>query len=255
MKKVFIYGKINELTATERSFALKSIDHIYENLKIVQDDEHLKYGTDALLLSAFVRGTGKQKAVDLGCGTGVIALALAYLGKAKNTVGIEIQESSAALANESVHINGYSDRVQIIHGDFTAMPSEYFGSFDYAAANPPYMKTESGKANLTDTMNIARHEVGCDVYSLCKAASKLVKFGGYFYTVYRPDRISDLFDALRSNKFEIKRLTFVCARPDLAPCLVLTEAKLGAAAGTNVTPVFFISDEEKMKKIYNGGSL
>ena len=234
---------------------MKTVDYIYENLRIVQDDKHLKYGTDALLLSAFARGGAKSKAVDLGCGNGVIALALAYLGKAKKTVGIELQESSALLARESVAVNSYEDKVEIIQGDFTDMPSEYFGSFDYAVANPPYMKVESGKANFYDTMNIARHEVGCDIYSLCKAASKLVKFGGYLYTVYRPDRITDLFDALRINKFEIKRLTFVCARPDLEPCLVLTEAKLGAAPGVKVTPVFFISDEEKMKEIYNGGSL
>lgn len=234
---------------------MKSIDYIYENLKIVQDEGHLKYGTDALLLSAFARGTSKAKAVDLGCGTGVIALALAYQGKAKHVTGIELQESSVLLAKESVNVNGYEDKVEIIHADLTAMPGNFFGSFDYAVANPPYMKVESGKANLADTMNIARHEVGCDIYSLCKAASKLVKFGGYLYTVYRPDRIADLFDALRSNKFEIKRLTFVCARPELEPCLVLTEAKLGASAGTKVTPVFFISDEEKMKSIYSGGSL
>ncbi len=234
---------------------MKSIDYIYENLKIVQDDGHLKYGTDALLLSAFARGTGKANAVDLGCGNGVISLSLAYLKKAKKVVGIELQESSVLLAKESVGINGYEDKVEIMHCDFTAMPSQYFGSFDYAVANPPYMKVESGKPNISGAMNIARHEIGCDIYSLCKAASKLVKFGGYLYTVYRPDRIADLFDALRTNKFEIKRLTFVCARPELEPCLVLTEAKLGASAGTKVTPVFFISDEEKMKNIYNGGSL
>lgn len=234
---------------------MKTIDYIYDGLKIVQDSEHLKYGTDALLLSAFARGGGKSSAVDLGCGTGVIALALAYQGKAKHVVGVELQESSAAFASESVELNGYGDKVEIIRADFTDMAPRFYGSFDYAVANPPYMKVDSGKANAYDTMNVARHEVGCDIYSLCKAASRLVKFGGYLYTVYRPDRIADLFDALRSNKFEIKRLTFVCAREDLEPCLVLTEAKLGAAAGTKVTPVFFISDEEKMKRIYEGGSL
>ncbi len=234
---------------------MKSIDYIYDGLKIVQDDLHLKYGTDALLLSAFARGTSKARAVDLGCGNGVIALALAYQGKAQSVVGVELQESSAVLARESVAVNGYESKVEILNADFTAMSGEYCGSFDYAVANPPYMKVESGKANAYDTMNVARHEIGCDIYSLCKAASRLVKFGGYLYTVYRPDRITDLFDALRSNKFEIKRLTFVCAREDLEPCLVLTEAKLGAAAGTKVTPVFFISDEEKMKRIYEGGSL
>ena len=116
---------------------MKSIDYIYDGLKIVQDDSHLKYGTDALLLSAFARGGTKSVAVDLGCGSGVIALALAYQGKAKKVVGIELQESSALLAKESVAVNGYEDKVEILNADFTALGSEYFGSFDYAVANPP----------------------------------------------------------------------------------------------------------------------
>ena len=170
-------------------------------------------------------------------------------------MGIEIQESSALLANESVKINGYENRVEILNADFTDMPSEYFGSFDYAVSNPPYMKNDGGEKNKLDSLNIARHEVSCNIYSLCKAASRLVKFGGDFFTVYRPDRISELFAALKENNFEIKKLTFVCARKELSPCLVLTWAKLGAAPGADVTPILFLSDEEKMKEIYNGGNI
>ena len=142
---------------------MKSIDYIYDGLKIVQDDLHLKYGTDALLLSAFARGTSKARAVDLGCGNGVIALALAYLNKAQSVVGVELQESSAVLARESVAVNGYESKVEILNADFTAMSGEYCGSFDYAVANPPYMKATSGKACREQERGIARHEIAGDI--------------------------------------------------------------------------------------------
>lgn len=240
---------------------MKTTDFIFEDLAIVQDDDHLKYGTDALLLSAFVKGSKKAKALDLGCGNGVIPLILLHNQKASTAVGVELQESSAALARESSEINGYTERLSIITGDFTAPLPLEAGSFDLVTCNPPYMKCDSGRSCDSECKNIARHEVGCDIYSVCAAAARYVKFGGNFYVVYRPDRISDLFAALRENRFEPKTVTFVCSRPSLAPCLVLVSAKLGAnPGGCNVTPVFFLSNEdgtdtEKTKEIYKGGSL
>ncbi len=239
---------------------MKSTDYIFPDLMIVQDERHLKYGTDALLLSAFARGGSKKRAVDLGCGNGVIALCLAKANKAQSVVGIELQESSAELAKESVKLNGLEGAVEIRRADLRNVPSCDCGAFDYAVSNPPYMKTHHGKKCELDEKEIARHEVGCDINSLCAAASKYVKFGGELFIVYRPDRISDLFCALRENRFEPKRLTFVCARPELAPCLVLVEAKSEGAVGCNVTPVFYISDSEgntteKMKAVYGGGSI
>lgn len=239
---------------------MKTVDSVFENLKIVQDSEHLKYGTDALLLSAFAGGGKNLNAIDLGCGNGIISLCLLHSKKAGLVTGVEILQSSAELARESAEINGLSENFKVENRDFTEVPKELYGAFDYAVSNPPYMKVTSGKPCELDTKNAARHEAFCDVYSLCDSASKYVKFGGYFYVVYRPDRISDLFDALKKSKFEPKRICFVSARPELAPCLMLVEAKSNAATGCTLMPPFFISgsdgeNTEQMKNIYAGGSL
>lgn len=239
---------------------MKNTDSIYAGLNIIQDSRFHKYGTDALLVSAFARGTPTKKALDLGCGGGVISLCLAHLKKAGKVVGVEIQKGSAALAAESVEINGLSDVVEIKVADFTEDIGFPCGYFDYAVANPPYMKATSGKACKGDERNIARHEIGCDIFSVCAAGAKYVKFGGMLYIVYRPDRISDLFAALAKSNFEPKRLCFVYARPSLAPCLVLVQAKSGAKSGCVMMPPFFIEDEagnvtDAMRSVYEGGSI
>ena len=240
---------------------MKTQDRIFEDLVLVQDSEHLKYGTDALLLSAFVKGNKNARALDLGCGNGVIPLALLHTNKAMSAVGVEIQESSAELSLESAQLNGLSARFSVIHGDFTSELPLEAGSFDYATSNPPYMKADSGRSCKSDHKTMARHEISCDIFSVCKAAARYVKFGGDFYVVYRPDRISDLFAALRENRFEPKTVTFVCARPSLPPCLILVSAKLGAMpGGCKVTPTFFIADEDgketqAMKDLYQARSM
>ena len=109
-----------------------------------------------------------------------------------------------------------------------------------------------------DIKNIARHETCGSIYDFCAAASRVLKHGGYFYCVYRPDRLCDLLDALRSNALEAKRITFVHARIDLDPCLVLIEAKKGAGASVKVTKplIMYNSDQsysDDLNFIYENG--
>ena len=74
-------------------------------------------GTDAVLLAAFAGGVRAHRACDLGCGTGVIALLLAWNSPSLIVDGIEIQAGAAETARKNAEINGLSDRMNIITGD------------------------------------------------------------------------------------------------------------------------------------------
>jgi tRNA1(Val) A37 N6-methylase TrmN6 len=92
-----------------------------------------------------------------------------------------------------------------------------FGALDVVISNPPYMKAEGGFGTKSEEMNIARRELNGTIEDFCACASRLLKYGGLFYTVYRPDRLVDLLDACRTNGLEPKRITFVHARKDMPP--------------------------------------
>ncbi len=79
------------------------------------------------------------RCLDLGTGSGVIAICLArYLPKAE-IVAVEISEPALALARENATTNGVLDRVAFMQGDWFDAVS---GSFDFILSNPPYVATE-----------------------------------------------------------------------------------------------------------------
>ena len=106
------------------------------------------------------------------------------------------------------------------------------------------MKVIPGKENLSEKKNIARHEVMGDISDFCKCAARILKFGGSFLCVYRPDRLCDLICAMRDSRLEPKRMTFVHADTDSEPSMVLIEAKAGAKSGMTLTrPLIIYKDK------------
>jgi tRNA1(Val) A37 N6-methylase TrmN6 len=120
------------------------------------------------------------------------------------------------------------------------------------------MKTESGKRNSDDGKYAARHEVFGDITELCNAASKMLKYGGDLYVVYRPDRMIDLICAMRKSGIEPKNLCMVHQSPSHAPCLMLISGKKGGKSGINVMRPLILTDQggndtEDCRYIYENG--
>ena len=213
------------------------LDEVNERLSLIQKKNGLTYGTDAYLLAAFVRRTPQARAVDLGSGTGIIPLLLATKNKIASAVAVEIQPEFSDLIARNAAINGLSERVTPLCADLRDLTAVTIGGeVDLVLSNPPYMRCDSGKRNLHDEKYIARHEVCGGIDDFCAAAARLLKHGGRFATVWRPDRLSEFFSALHQAKLEPKRMTFVYADAEREPCMVLTEAVKGAAPSMRVTP-------------------
>ena len=213
------------------------IDEINERLRLIQKKQGLTFGTDAYLLAAYIRPQKSGRAVDLGSGTGILPLLLLAREKIAFAHAVEIQPAFAELIARNAALNGFSDRVMPICRDVRKLlPADVGGEADLVLSNPPYMRPNAGKKNEWDEKYIARHEVHGTVADFCSAAGRLLKFGGRFVTVLRPDRLSDLVTALRRANLEPKRMTFVHADAQAEPCMVLTEAVKGAAPALRVTP-------------------
>ena len=86
-------------------------------VRIIQKKKGYRFSADSLLLADFPDLTGVTKAVDLGTGSGVIAISLAKRSKELNVVGIELQDTLFDLAVRNVDLSSLSDRVEIIKGD------------------------------------------------------------------------------------------------------------------------------------------
>lgn len=236
------------------------IDKVNENLTIIQKKDGLTFGTDAYLLYAFIRGKGNGNAADLGSGSGIISLLCASKNKFKKIYAIEVQEVFYDLIKRNAEQNNLQERVIPICKnvkDVSQFDTE--GTLDAVFCNPPYMKTQSGKVNDAEIKYIARHEVLGNIDDFCECASRILKTGGNFYCVWRPDRLTDLICAMRNSKIEPKRIVTVYPNEQSRPCLVLVEGKKGGSSGVFFTKPLIIYKNtggeytDELKYIYENG--
>ena len=146
-----------ELKAGER------IDELQRNgYQIIQNENGFCFGMDAVLLSGFAKVKRGENALDLGTGTGIIPILLEAKTEGRHFTGLEIQETSADMAQRSVCLNDLNEKVEIIRGDIKEA-TDLFGkaSFDVVTSNPPYMTGQHGLVNPDMPKAVARHEILC----------------------------------------------------------------------------------------------
>lgn len=216
------------------------LDLINDRLRLIQNTTHLAFGTDALFLAGYLPKA--KRAAELGAGNGAVSILAAARENFEEIDGFELQESAARLFLRNVALNGLENRVFVKNMDIRCLPSSLFGRYDCVFSNPPYMKTDAGKACAVDEKQAARHETAGDIYDFCAAGSAILRYGGEAVFVYRPDRLCDLIDAMRRAGIEPKRIMAVCADALHAPSIVLVSGRKGGGRGLFFSPVFCISD-------------
>ena len=216
---------------------MERIDIVNENIKLIQRTEGLNFGTDALLLAAYIDPARKYKrGMEYGSGTGIVSLFALHRDKIAEITALEVQEEYASITERNAALNGLADRLHAVHTDlrdYCCAPDE---CVDIVFSNPPYMKCDTGRANAVEEKNAARHEQNGTIYSFLEGAKKHLRCGGAFVAVYRTDRLIDLIDAMRKNKIEPKRMTYVHADSSSMPSMVLVEGRSGGGEGLVVTP-------------------
>ena len=226
---------------------------INENLILNEYKDGLLFGTDALLVAKFVNGGIRKKVVDLGCGSGVIGLLLLSEKKAGHVFGVEIQEKYSKLSEYNAEINNFKDQYTSINCDLKNI-KDYFscGYSDIVVSNPPYMKINYGKKNISEEKRIARHEIHCTIDDVCRAASWCLKSGGDFYLVHRPERLSSIIYSMKKYSIEPKKLLPVASNYNDPPSLILISGKKDASEGMIFYPTLCLfSDDGKRIPISN----
>lgn len=236
-------------------FENETLTVVNDGIKLIQNPAGLTFGTDALMLAAFVRRAPNSIGAEFGSGSGIISLLLASRGKLKKIYAIENQEYYAGLTGRNAALNGLSDRVMPLHSDVRDLREMY----DVIFTNPPYMKVGAGKRNVDDGKYAARHEVCGDIFDFCRSAARNLKYGGSFYCVYRPDRAVDLLAAMRETAIEPKRIAFVSQDTLHKPSLMLVEGKRGGSPSCEVMKMLFLCRDgsseptEEAEAIYRTG--
>ena len=206
-------------------------------LRFVWEDALFRPGTDSFLLSSLPRLSAGLRVCDLGCGTGLLGLLLLQRQPDLRVTGIDIQAPAISLAEQAAVKNGLADRLTFRCADLR-QARQYFptGSFDLTVSNPPYYVPGSGKVSQDAARCTARSESEATLADICAAAAYLLRWGGKFCLVHKPERLTDVLCALREAGIEPKRLRFVHNRAEYAPSLFLLEGCRGGKPGLTIEP-------------------
>ena len=209
--------------------------------RIIQNPSRFCFGMDAVLLSDWAVVRRGDRVVDLGTGTGIIPILLEAKSPPAQLYGLEIQEEMADMARRSVALNQLEPMIEILHGDL-CQTERFFPahSVDVVTCNPPYMKVPAGLKNQDASVTASRHEICCTFADVARAASRLLRIKGRFYLVHRPARLVQIFEELRREKLEPKRLRLVHPFRDREPSMVLVEAVREAGEELRIAPPLII---------------
>lgn len=219
---------------------------------IIQDPNKFCFGIDAVLLSGFAKVRINEMVLDMGTGTGVIPILLEAKTEGRKFVGIDIQEESVDMARRSVELNELGDRIFIQRVDIKKVTETYkCGSFDVVTCNPPYMNAGGGMVSEHSSFAIARHELLCNLEDVVCAASKMLRFGGRFYMVHRPNRLVDIFYLGRKHNLEPKVMRMVHPYAEKEPNMVLIEFAKGGKPLLKVEPplIVYLNNSEYTKEL------
>jgi len=223
-----------------------------------------RVGADSVLLAYFAGRSNQKKrarAIDLGCGCGIISILLAWRDAGLRVDGVDIQPDAVRCATENAALSGLSDRINFIGGDIrNHRRFLQSGIYDITVANPPYYAPGSGKRSADASRSIARCEELCSLDDICVAASYLTRWGGSFSLVHKTRRLADIFRALDKSGFEPKRIRFVHNKSSSPPNLVLIESRRGGKPSLYTEAPLILknddgSDTEELKLAYGAGRL
>ena len=147
----------------------------FKQFKIIQEKSAMRVGTDAVLLGAWATVSGAARILDIGTGTGVIAIMLAQRSDAEIT-GIEIEKNATEEALANVRHSPWPGRLKILHTSFQEIIKSSNEQFDLIVSNPPFFI--NAKRPYNHNLAIARHSEKLTLHELAKGVDKLMNPDG-----------------------------------------------------------------------------
>jgi tRNA1Val (adenine37-N6)-methyltransferase len=166
----------------------------FKQFSVNQDQTAMKIGTDGVLLGAWTPIENNPKAIlDIGTGTGIIALMLAQRSNAEQIDALEIDESAYEQAVENFESSPWSDRLFCFHAGLDEFVEEPEDEYDLIVSNPPFFSEDFRSEN--EQRDLARFQEAMPFEDLVEAADLLLSENGIFSVIipfHEEDRFIEL---------------------------------------------------------------
>jgi tRNA1Val (adenine37-N6)-methyltransferase len=171
-----------------------------------------KVGTDAMLLGASINTGIYKTALDIGAGTGVLALMIAQRNPSLQITCIEIDKKSAEECTKNVNNSTWFNRINTIHTDFTQY--DFQQKFDLIFTNPPYYFTD----NSSNESNERTKHISTDsLLNWLNKIADLLTTKGEFWVIWPSETSQKIIEmAFDLGLYVAKKITVYSKRNKLS---------------------------------------
>lgn len=185
----------------------------FKQFNLQQEHSAMKVGTDGVLLGAWA-GTGNhKKALDIGCGTGLIALMLAQRYSDLIIDAVEIDGSSCIDARKNINDSPWKDRISLYNMAIQDFKKNVeMASYDLILSNPPYFR--HSLKPLDESRAAARHDETLELNEIIEISSVLLNPDGILGMIIPSALAADvIMEAEKSSLYPFRKL-WVRPTPD-----------------------------------------
>ncbi|GGF59269.1 tRNA1(Val) (adenine(37)-N6)-methyltransferase [Alteromonas lipolytica] len=193
---------------------------------MAHDQCAMKVSTDSLILGSFVSPAKATRILDIGTGSGILALMLAQkMVPEAHIEAIDIDQSAVIQALENVRLSPWPENITVSHCALQSLSGA--GVYDLIVSNPPYFADANGQTKAYDTMadarGIARTEQTLSVARFFAETARLSNDSGKLYCMYPWLRHEEVLAVAAHHGWHCVARMQVQHRCDVAPYLVIYE--------------------------------
>lgn len=177
----------------------------FKQFTVYQDKTPMKVNTDSVMLGAWCYHNSPSKILDLGTGTGLLALMVAQRFEKAKITAVEILAQAADEALYNFSISPWKQRIKLINEDFRKFATFTAEKFDLIISNPPYF--ENQLLPKDDDLQIAKHSQYLNIEELFYYSKKILNLSGRISLVLPYSLLENVNKlALNNQLFLIRRL-------------------------------------------------
>lgn len=191
----------------------------FKNFKVEQGRCAMKVNTDGVLLGAWKNGSGAERILDIGTGTGVIALMMAQRNTQARIDAIDIDEDAWRQAKENFSDSPWSDRLSAFHVSLqNFLPDK---KYDVIISNPPYFVNDF--KSHRHQKNVARHGIELGYEDLLSGIHRLLSDGGKARVIIPFANFFLFKEKAAKQELFVTEFTEVVAVQGMAPYVIMMQ--------------------------------
>lgn len=181
----------------------------------------MKVGTDGVLLGAWTDVKNASRILDVGTGSGILALMMAQRNLSADILAIDVNDKAVEQAVVNIKNSPFSDKIKVDHVSFQQLATDNKYVYDLIVTNPPYFVDSLKSPDKSRTE--ARHSTGLNLNDLFYFSKQIISENGSLSMILPFDQKMNALAEANSCGWFLLRSTDVYPKPNSKPKRVLLE--------------------------------